>query len=518
MTSAAASTVSRRTVGDVITCGSYNVAQMKVSRVWHEPMQWLETRLSARVKRELRAEQKNALRQVEEAQSDLRSLVKEMRTELAKLRKEMQRSKGPSARKRPQRDTKRGKSIPLTAAQLPQVVRADAGRASELPRESILQLDACPFCGCRESTLVCEYNRLLVLDNGLDEAAKLYNHSLCHGCGVVYARTRPVGPRYAYIVDRFEISLGRAQESGRTGKVVTVSAPLSDEERRTLRDRIARGVFVSQHEHPAKDSYLPQLMRDRMLNSIHIELLGSLLSPHKPRVLELRPRVGSIGGALKRLYGADVYAMPLFDVQGFIVEEAYGIPAAHQMDYDHFSIPYEGSFDLVIANHVLTHALRPGELLATIRKRLTPGGHVYLYNEQDESDYIQLGPSIINTMNVFHMQAYSVDSMARAFAASGFEPVFIVRDGYRLIALARAAGGKVDWTPMSEKERATRTAAYRRARDYAILKLPDEARAVFRDEWEEIVKRACEAGIAAFDEGGTLRLTPVPDRHRGDAI
>src|ERR1043166_1234997 len=81
MTSAAASTVSRRTVGDVITCGSYNVAQMKVSRVWHEPMQWLETRLSARVKRELRAEQKNALRQVEEAQSDLRSLVKEMRTE-----------------------------------------------------------------------------------------------------------------------------------------------------------------------------------------------------------------------------------------------------------------------------------------------------------------------------------------------------------------------------------------------------------------------------------------------------
>ena len=131
------------------------------------------------------------------------------------------------------------------------MIRADAGRTSELPRESILQLDACPFCGCRESTLVCEYNRLLVLDNGLDEAAKLYNHSLCHGCGVVYARTRPVGPRYAYIVDRFEISLGRAQESGRTGKVVTVSAPLSDEERRTLRDRIARGVFVSQHEHPA---------------------------------------------------------------------------------------------------------------------------------------------------------------------------------------------------------------------------------------------------------------------------
>src|SRR5262245_3036758 len=59
-----------------------------------------------------------------------------------------------------------------------------------------VELRACPFCGHGASTLVCEYNRFLFFDSAPDEAARVYNYALCHGCGVVYATRRPAGRRY----------------------------------------------------------------------------------------------------------------------------------------------------------------------------------------------------------------------------------------------------------------------------------------------------------------------------------
>lgn len=389
---------------------------------------------------------------------------------------------------------------------------------SAVPKDSILELDACPVCTSAVFSPVCEYNKLLLLESGVDDEARVYNYALCHDCGVVYARRRPIGPRYAYLLDRFEVTLGRAQDGiPRTGHVALRSGALTEEERSALRERVGKGVFVSEHSGLPRREYLPALLQDRMATSVHVELLGSLLPLKAPRVLELRPRLGSIGAALRRLYDAEVYGMPLFDGQQFLIGETYGIPADHKVDYDHFSIPYEGQFDLIVANHMLTHALHPREFFSTLHERLKPGGHVYLYNEPDDREFLEDdGTSMINTLNAFHMQTFDSPSIVRALGACGFEPVFVTHQGDNLIALARAGTWNASWPRMEPAERDRRLAAYQRARDAAILRLPDRLRGHFAHEWDAVVERSFAAGVIDFDERGRLRMVKLDRGEGGD--
>jgi len=416
-----------------------------------------------------------------------------------------------------------GARIALTSSELLSAERADMNVGpssdqvgpSEVPKDSILDLDACPVCTGTAFTPVCEYNKLLLLDSGVDEEARVYNYALCHDCGVVYARRRPVGARYAYLLERFEVTLGRAQDGiPRAGHAALRSGALTEDERTALRARVRKGVFVSEHSGVSRREYLPALLQDRMANSVHVELLGSLLPLRAPRVLELRPRLGSIGAALQRLYGAEVYGMPLFDGQQFLIGETYGIPVDHKVDYDQFTIPYEGQFDLVVANHMVTHALRPREFFSTVHTRLKPGGHLYLYNEPDDRDFLENGKSMINTLNAFHMQTFDSPSIVRVLSACAFEPVFVTHQGGDLIALARAATRNEGWRRMEPEERDRRLASYQRARDAAVLRLPDRLRPLFAQEWDAIVERSFAAGLVDFDESGRLRMVKAD---RGDA-
>jgi SAM-dependent methyltransferase len=282
-------------------------------------------------------------------------------------------------------------------------------------------------------------------------------------------------------------------------KAAFSSGSLTDADRRALHERVSKGVFVSEHLGLPKRDHLRDLLRDRLANSVHIEVLGSLLSLDRPRVLELRPRVGSIGAGLQRLYGADVYAMPLFDGQQFLVQETYRIPAEHKLEYDRFSIPYEGQFDLIVANHMVTHVLRPQDFFATLRGRLAPGGHVYFYNEPDESDFLDEEKSIINRLNAFHVQVFNGPSLTRALQASGFEPVFVAHHDRHLLALARSSVADVLPARMPAGERQRRIQAYQAARDLAILKLPAQLQVRFATEQEDVVRRAFDVGSTDRD-------------------
>jgi methyltransferase family protein len=408
-----------------------------------------------------------------------------------------------------------GIPIALSAVELPPIAGQSADEVS-IPKDSIVDLARCPVCGTPECTPVSEFNKLLLLESGVDDDARVYKYALCHGCGVVHARRRPVGPRYRYILDRFEITLGRAHDGVPIpASAVLGSTALDDDERRALHKRVSRGIFVSEHLGLNRREYLPALLQDRMANSVHIELLGSLVPLSRPRVLELRPRLGSIGAALKRLYEADVYDMPLFDGQQFLIEEAYGIPATHKVDYDTFAIPYEGQFDLVVANHMFTHAVRPRAFFDTVRERLNPGGYVYLYNEPDERDFLENGKSMFNSLNAFHLQTFNAPSLARSLEAAGFETVFVTHHLGNLIALGRKAAEPRGWARMSDDERERRIKAYQKARDIAILRLPDRLRGHFADEWDALVERAVAAGLADFDDRGRLRLVKF-DREDAD--
>jgi SAM-dependent methyltransferase len=353
---------------------------------------------------------------------------------------------------------------------------------------------------------VCEFNRFLLSDIAPDAAAMRANYALCHRCGVVFARTRPIGERFRFLVEHFEETIGRVPAGGQRGTKVLGSRRLTEEESAALRARATQPIFVSEVPAQKRRRHLPQLLRDRLAVAAHVEIIGSLIALEKPRVLEIRPRFGAIGGALRRLYGGETFALPLFEAQQLLVQEVYGSCAEHLLDYDAFSIPYSGCFDLVVANHLLTHAVHPRETLATIRQRLTPGGHLYLYNEPDEGDFLDAGKSIFNTLNAFHLQTFDGAALARALQSAGFEPIYIAHHRDNCVALARVPAEATPWDRIRKKELARRIAKYVQARDLGILSLPDRLRGLFASEWEAVVQRAFAAKTIDFDGDGNLRV------------
>jgi hypothetical protein len=380
-----------------------------------------------------------------------------------------------------------------------------AAPTSACPTDSVVSLDACPICAHPERTLVGEFNRFVHFAQPPDEESVHAAFSLCHACGAVYAARRPVGPRYRWLLDHFEETLGRTEVGQqRAGKLAISSHALTDDDRAHLRRLAAKGVFVSEYPRPARKEYLPALLTDRLAASLHIEILGSLVELRGKRVLEVRSRLGSIPAVLKRLYSADVYAMAIFAGQQFLIEEVYGIPAS-SIDFDRFEIPYPGPWDLVVCNHMLTHAVRPGDFLATIRARLAPGGYIYLYNEPDDAEFLVEGKSMFNTLNAFHLQTYDAGALVRALGANGFRPVFVTRQAGHTICLAQAVEA-AEWSPMGEPELTARRAAYLTARDAAILMLPESARWRVQDEWPSVIARAMKAGTAEVSAGGRIRV------------
>ncbi len=396
-------------------------------------------------------------------------------------------------------------------------VSREPALAARAPSHDILVLDACPVCGHAAWTDVCEYNKLLLLERGPDPGARVYDYAVCHACGMLFARRRPVGQRYRELLERFEVSLGRVgeQEAVKVGGALS-SARLTPEAAEALRRGAARGVFVSDHTARNGD-YVAQLLRDRMACSVHIDLLTSLLSLDRPRVLEIRPRFGAIGGGLKRLCGAEVYGLPLFEAQQLLNREAYGHTVDHLLDYDHFSIPYGGSFDLIVANHMLTHAIRPAEFLRRAHERLKPGGHLYLYNEPNDAEFLDHHESMFKVLNPFHFQAFDREALQRALCRHGFEITFVRADPGGFIVLATRSEGRDLFVPMPEADREARIQRYRMARDLAILRLPPRLRTLMAGEWEQVVERACLAGVATLTPEGHLRIRREADPRKTHA-
>lgn len=366
-----------------------------------------------------------------------------------------------------------------------------------------LVLEACPACGSTEGAIVCEYNRFLVHGSAPDPDFHIYNYTLCRGCGIVYAARRPRGERYRRLLHTFTESLGRMAGSS---NLLLNPKPLSDADRAEMNRRASRGVFVSEHAGVARGDFLPSLQRDRLALASHVELLGSLVKLEGARVAEVRSRTGALLAALRRLYHADVVAMPIFESQQHALRQVYDIPATSLIDFEHFVLPYEGRFDLIIANHMVTHSLHPLAMLRELRSHLNPGDHLYLYNEPDEAECLDLKQSMFKILNPFHMQTFDTASFLRLLARAGFEPVHVYHtDSVYLQCLARAAQ-PVEPAPMPAADFSRRVAAYANARDIAILQAPEHTRDVFGAEREAALERASVAGLIDLDERGRLRF------------
>src|SRR5258705_8528821 len=141
-----------------------------------------------------------------------------------------------------------------------EVLTYDASNDTPCPAGPILTLEQCPVCGGAESTKVSRYNRFVLFDRVPDAAAPIYNYSLCHACGVVYAERRPAGERYRWLLERFEEALGRT-EAGRPrpGKFSPHPSPLSDAPRRQRPRFAPNGRFLSPPPAPRPERDTPHL-------------------------------------------------------------------------------------------------------------------------------------------------------------------------------------------------------------------------------------------------------------------
>ena len=401
-----------------------------------------------------------------------------------------------------------GRSIPLTVdAEQPHWEPVIGGDIHPDPSATgWLSLDRCPFCGHDERTVVVEWNKLIMLAKAPDQQSARYNYSCCHRCGVVYAARRPAGQRFLFLLQHFGEVTGKAAADGIIPNPLLNPYPLSDADKEQLRRMAAHGVWVSEHLGLKTSEYVEGALKDRFENSVHVDLLANLVKPANARVLEVRPRAGTIAESLRRLYNANVSVMPMWESQKFLLKELYGFDAQGLIDYDHFQIPFEGRFDLIVCNHILVHSVRPAEFLREVHAHLNPGGYVYLYNEPEDRQVLEEGKSIIAHLNPLHMQTFDRSAMVRALAACGFEVTFIKARNSSFLVLARAVDGKVSWTPISPAMLTQRIEAYRLARDRAILRLPADMRQRLAGDWAGAIEHGLASGTLEFDDEGQLRF------------
>lgn len=366
------------------------------------------------------------------------------------------------------------------------------------------RLPACPLCRSPDRTVVCEFNRFLLLEESPGPDWMRTDYAVCHGCGLLYAVGRATGEAYRRLVRDFNESLGRP--SGEGNPVLNPS-PLTEEDRRELRRRIRPGSFVSEEAGVDPKDWLPALLSDRLAAAPHLELLDALL-PQKPRrVLEVRSRTGALLDSMRRRYGAEVFALSIFESQQFVAREAYGIRADALIDFEAFEIPYEGSFDLIACKHMFTHAIDPSAFFACVRSKLSERGVLYLYSEPDDATAFGQRKSLFAWLNPFHQQAFDRPAFARGLRQAGFETLFVGRVEENHVCLARP-GGPPPASPIAPEALQTRLAKYRAWRDLSILMLPEEVRRRhFSAELEAVQQRAVQAGLAERDGRG--RVVPV---------
>jgi SAM-dependent methyltransferase len=444
-------------------------------------------------------------------QEEVRELRREMQSRLLQYNHQLGRMARVSGADEAAERRLSGRAIPVDGGEHEPAVWDAIGDDQPFPDpegREWLTLNACPVCGGAERTPVNPWNKFILIPKAPDQTSAQYDYAVCHSCGVLYATRRPTGSRYHFLLEHFGEVVAKKGSRG-TGEITNRLLnpyPLSDADREELRRLAAHGVFVSDHLGLTGKQHLAPLLRDRFENCVHTDIISSLIEPRGARIVEVRSRAGTILDGLRRAWGATVFAMPIWESQQFLLEELFGITTSTLIDFEHFQIPFDGEFDLIICNHMFTHSVRPRDFFAELRRKLKPGGHVYFYMECDDAEFLAGNQSMFATLNPLHMQAFDQASFVRGLAANGFETVFIKGRNLHHLALARLASTPPTMKPIGGKQRDARVEAYRQAFDRAVLGVDEALRPRVAAEWPGAVERAVASGVADYDERGRLRL------------
>ena len=269
------------------------------------------------------------------------------------------------------------------------------------PDPALLPLAGCPACGSREARGLFPADCASDNDVGEGEARLLAqgltpqdlalhrrsDFAACAGCGLIYARRR-LTPEAA------------APDYGRLLEIIEM-----------------RGY----NRFPLPEDYCRGKQRSAAA-------LLDALGPHLPlgpdsAVLHVRCAGGQLLDEIRRRAGGQaLYGLEFFEGPRRHAREVLGLPHIAPLHLPEFENPFpRARFDVIFANHLLTHAHDPALVLARLDAALAPGGLIVLHNELDHERFLTRRPlGYKRGVNVFHKQLLSPATLALIVRRAGF--------------------------------------------------------------------------------------------------
>jgi SAM-dependent methyltransferase len=120
---------------------------------------------------------------------------------------------------------------------------------------------------------------------------------------------------------------------------------------------------------------MPDNVDERYFGTMRTEVMSFVRQPVPARVLEIGCGTGATLAALKRMGSSHVCGVELFEAAAAKARARTGIDEVRAGDAQtHLDAFEDGSFDLVVASHVLEHLVDPWQAARAIHRVLAPNG------------------------------------------------------------------------------------------------------------------------------------------------
>lgn len=174
-------------------------------------------------------------------------------------------------------------------------------------------------------------------------------------------------------------------------------------------------------------SYPPPLefVRNQVTNGCdEAERLAAVL-PLRPgmRVLHVRCESGALLAYVRSRFGIeDVHGLDYFESNLRYAREDLRLPDVRPMrGWSVDPSLFDTRFDIIVANHQMTHALDPQETLTGLMDLVADDGVLLLVGEVDHANFLARYGSPLRGVNAFHAQLYTRNSLLNTCRAAGLQ-------------------------------------------------------------------------------------------------
>lgn len=287
-------------------------------------------------------------------------------------------------------------AVRATMASIPDLMAATAEIGA-----SMAECAVCPCCGGGDLTPVACRNDLHTID-GVSDSMKDSDYHVCLDCGLIFARRRQSPESVALFYQWF--------------------AHLEH-----------RDYAV----YPPPKDYI-QAKSDFAASQVGYLRDHDVLSPGMT-IAQVRCDVGSFLSQIKEQFpSCTLHGYDYFDSNIRYAHEQ-GLNDVERLDPAGINLRDGTPYDLIVCNHIFTHAIDPAAELQQLYAALKPGGMLFLCNEADHILRFEPDGPFYQwvALNNFHKQLFSRPSLEKFLTGGGFSVVALEHRKYYMQILAR---------------------------------------------------------------------------------